>query len=52
MESFGEVGVNFPLQLSSEQSLLKLKIKKLSLKIDVKNKKSSLGLLFLLGAIS
>ena len=36
-ESFGEIGASFSLDLQREHSLLKLIIKKLSPKINVKN---------------
>ena len=39
---FGEIGTIFSLQLSYKHGLLKLKIRKLSPKINVKNKNSSL----------
>ena len=39
-EPLGEVGANISLQLSSEHSLLKSIIKKLSPKINVKNTKT------------
>ena len=37
MEPSGEIGANFSIQLHREHSLLKLVIKKLSPKINVKN---------------
>ena len=44
IEPIGEVGANFSLQLSSRTQFAKIKIKKLSSKINVKNiKKSNLS---------